>query len=180
MTLKCKAVRNLHWEKQKHYSIQDSIKVWYSTLPQMYLVIYENRYKVHSLLSGTFERSGSKMFWRIIFACGGSKSSKGLLTQEQLTQVNILAGRDLQIQSPESCLGKHCNALLTWAWNFSAFWARMASTTSRKASYPVLLQLCWSQIWQWSRAVISVIKECTHSMLIRTDMNISSDVKRSQ
>lgn len=42
----------------------------------MYLVICENSYKVHPLLSGTFERSAEKMFSSIIFACGGSGVSK--------------------------------------------------------------------------------------------------------
>lgn len=123
---KHQGLRDPNSEKQKHCFIQDSSKVWYSAPPLMYLVMYENSYILHSLLSRNFERSSGKLFWRIIFVCGGSKASKGLLTQEQRERlqsprVNILAVRDLQKQCPESGLGTYCSALLTWAWDFSTF-----------------------------------------------------------
>lgn len=85
----------------KHCCIQVALKVWHPAPQLTYLVICENRYKVHSLLSGTFERSSGKMFSGIIFECGGSEASKGLLTQGlQSTRVNILAGRGVQKLCP--------------------------------------------------------------------------------
>lgn len=116
-TTKYQRERNQRSKRSKH-SLWDSLKVWDSTPPLMYLVICENRYKVHPLLSGTFERSVDKMFWRIIFVCDGSETSKELLTQEQgerlqSTRVNILAGTDLQKQCPQrAALGS--TTMLCW------------------------------------------------------------------
>lgn len=160
------------WREVKHCSIQDSVKVWCSALPLMYLVIYENRYKVHSLLSGTFERSAGKMFWGIIFACGGSESSKGLLTQER-------GGTAAVDSSQYSC------------------WKRFPETMSREASWEALW--CSTDMSMGLQCILgqsglsdlqerfiscppaslfitgmtvstSWIQECTHSMLISTDM----------
>lgn len=50
----------------------------------------------HSLLSGTFKRSGFKMQIKIKSACVGSRSSKRLLTREQ-------GGRDFKGSSQYSC-----------------------------------------------------------------------------
>ena len=140
--------------------------------------------KTRSLLSGTFERCkrfSGKIFGRIISACVASGSSNGLLKQEhreqlQTAQVNILAGRDLQKQCPDSCLGKHCAALLTWLLDCSALWASTASVTWKEIFVfcppAVISQLQWQRL----KDVTSTWKNA-HTELINMNINIDADVQ---